>query len=107
MFHSIRVTQKNAYTETLNLWMCVDISTDKKEKEFNNHVLCVMCHVSCVTYHLSSVTCHLSHATIANARDPPLLTSPLCTVGRFKKTTKNPVLKILHMGDTNSLDRCR
>ena len=44
-----------------------------------NHTLFVMCHASPVTCHMSCVMCHLSHV--------------------FKK--------IPHMGDTNSLDRCR
>ena len=99
--------------------MCTDSSTNTKtdknklkrqKKNFTSHVLhirchvthdtCQMshvtCHVSHVTCYLSPVTCHLSpatcHLSLTPQPDPqtlPLLTPPLSTVGRIKKT-QNP-----------------
>ena len=63
------------------------------------HVSCVRCHISGVTCHMSHVTCHLSPATchLSLSQQPqpqtlPLLTLPLCTVG------KNEILKYMKKG---------
>ena len=55
----------------MNLSMCLDSSTTKKNLKINKnlikktscstcHVLCVMCHVSCVVCHVSCFMCHVS-----------------------------------------------
>ena len=56
----------------------------KGKKQRKNQMSCFLCQVSCVRYYVSPVTCPLSPRP--NAKDLPLLTSPLCTAGWFAKT---------------------
>ena len=80
------ITSENTcIRDTLNISMCADMSINTKTKK--NNIRRKKNYMSC------HVTCHLSATPTATARDPPLLTPPLCTEGWSTKT--EPKIKFL------------
>ena len=73
--------KKSHIWEKLNLLMCADSRTNTNRCSMSG-VICqvsgVRCHMSVV---MSPVTSHMSLMLRATARDPPLLSPPVCIVG--------------------------
>jgi hypothetical protein len=88
---------------TLNLMMfaysSTNTKTDRKKDFFLSRFMCQVSHL-CIMCHVLCVTCHLPQTL-------PLITPPLCTVGRFAnpKNPKNPIAKVIKTAKTQNMSK--